>query len=110
MLLTLLINERAALMERGVRIHAQLSQLAAEGEGLAGLARAIASLAGRGVAIQDKRLRGLADQPSLGLQQVWEEVLKRLGTVDNLPEPLRDRKQAGQQTGVITQDLSGGLT
>ncbi len=36
MILTVLVNQRAALIERGVRIHAQLSQMEAEGKGLAG--------------------------------------------------------------------------
>ena len=51
LLLSILINQRAALMERGVRIHAHLSQLAAEGEGLRGIARAMAEISGRGVLV-----------------------------------------------------------
>ena len=34
-LLTILINQRAYLMERGVRIHSHLSKIEAEGEGIA---------------------------------------------------------------------------
>ena len=40
-LLTILINQRAALQERGARVHAQLSQLEADGQGLKSLVSAI---------------------------------------------------------------------
>lgn len=109
LLLTILINQRAALMERGVRIHAQLSQLSAEGEGLSGLAHAMADISGRGILVQDKRGGILASHPSSALLTIWEDVLKQLGSLDSLPESLRDRKLAGSQASVVTQKIPGGL-
>lgn len=109
MLVTVLINQRATLMERGVRIHAQLSQLAAEGGGLNGLAHAMAEISGRGIVIQDKRLRILAQQPSPALMTIWEDVVSQWNTLDSLPESLRDRKQAGRQTTIVTQNIPGSL-
>jgi hypothetical protein len=59
-MLTMLINQRTALMERGARIHAQLSELEAEGKGLDGLAQAMSAISGRGILLQDKRGRLLS--------------------------------------------------
>ncbi len=108
-LLTILLNQRAALMERGVRIHAQLSQLAAEGQGLGGLAEAMAGLAGRGVIVQDKRLAILAHATPEGATLNWEEILKQVVNFELLPEAFRDRKQAAQRAVTFEQTLSGGL-
>jgi len=108
-LLTLLINQRAALMERGVGIHVQLSQLAAEGQGLAGLATAMAELSGRGIVVQDKRLSLLAERLPVTLELDWENVLRRLAGFDILPEMFRDRKQAASQPVTLEQDLGEGV-
>jgi purine catabolism regulator len=108
-LLTILINQRAMLMERGVRIHGQLSQLAAQGEGLDGLARAMGDITGRGILVQDKRLQILAQRPSPALVSIWEDILRQLDTPESLPELLRDRKEAGRHPLVITQDMPGSL-
>jgi purine catabolism regulator len=109
LLLTLLINQRAFLMERGVRIHAQLSQLAAQGEGLDGLVEAMASISGHGVLVQDKRLGILAQQPSSGLLGIWDEVINSLSSLENLPETLRDRKRAARQYTALFQEIPGNL-
>jgi purine catabolism regulator len=109
LMLTILINQRAALMERGVRIHAQLSQLSAEGEGLSGLAHAMADISGRGILVQDKRGGILAAHPSSALLTIWEDVLGQLSSLESLPESLRDRKLAGSQASVVTQGIPGGL-
>jgi purine catabolism regulator len=110
LLLTVLVNQRAALVERGVRIHTQLSQLAAEGGGLAGISNALSDISGRGVLVQDKRGRILADFPSSTLMAIWEDVLEQLGAFESIPESLRDRKRAGVLAEVITQDIPGNLT
>ena len=89
-LATVLANQRAALMERGVRVHAQLSQLAAEAEGLEVIARAIADISGRAVLVQDKRGNTLAEHPSTDLSEIWGDMLKQLNNFEDLPEPLRD--------------------
>ncbi len=108
-MLTILVNQRAYMMERGVRIHGQLSQIAAEGEGLAGLARAMHELSGRGVLVQDKRLGILAEYPSSTLQAIWEDVLAQLLDKDNLPQELRNRKKAGKHATIKAQSLPGEL-
>jgi purine catabolism regulator len=109
LLLTVLINQRAALMERGVRIHTQLSQLAAEGEGLRGIVRAMADISGRGVLVHDKRLEILTQQPSSALLSTWEDILEQLCTLELLPESFHDRKAAGRKPSIIAQESPGGL-
>jgi PucR family transcriptional regulator, purine catabolism regulatory protein len=109
LLLTMLIHQRTGLIERGFQIHQQLSQLAMEGLGLEGLARAMSDLSGRGVLVQDKRLKTLAENPTTGLEAIWGEVVVSLSGLDSLPESLRDRKQAGKQPALIQQEIPGGL-
>ncbi|HSF81925.1 MAG TPA: helix-turn-helix domain-containing protein [Anaerolineales bacterium] len=107
--LGILLNQRTALMERGVRIFAQLSQIVAQGEGLEGLARAMADISGRGVLVQDKRLGVLAQHPSATLAAIWDDVLQSMLAPELLPAALRDRKRAGEQTHIVFQDIPGGL-
>jgi purine catabolism regulator len=109
LLLSMIINQRGALMERGVRIHTQLSQLATAGGGLDGLAAGIASISGRGVLVQDKRLNVVAHSPSATLSGIWEEVLASIIAPGFLPLDLRDRKQAGRQAPVLEQKIPGDL-
>ncbi len=109
-LLTLLINQQAALMERGARIHTRLSQVVAEGGGLTGLVQKMAEIAGRGVVVQDKRLNILAAYPAGPLQSIWGEVMALLTDAGHLPAALRDRKQAAAQPQVLETPLPGNLT
>ncbi|MGD2159195.1 MAG: hypothetical protein PVG32_20130, partial [Anaerolineales bacterium] len=109
LLLTTLVNQQTVLLERGVRIHAQLSQLAAEGQGLGGLVQAIAKISGHGVLLQDKRLDPLAFDPSSTLRSSWEGVLEQLNTIESLPEALRDRKRAAQESSILNQEIPGSL-
>jgi len=108
-MLTILVNQRAYLMERGVRIHTQLSQIAAEGDGLSGLARAMLDLSGRGVLVQDKRLGILAEYPSSALHAIWDDVLVQLLDIENLPGEFHDRKRAGKYITIKQQSLPGEL-
>ena len=108
-LLVVLINQRAALMERGARIHAQLSQLEAEGKGLEGLVKAMSEISGRGILIQDKRGWILAQHPSSALHSIWKDILVQLGDLAGLPGYLVDRRQAGSAATVVTQQVPGGL-
>jgi purine catabolism regulator len=108
-LLTILINQRAALQERGARVHAQLSQLEADGQGLKSLVAAMADISGKGILVQDKRGRVLVECTSPALASIWEDIAKQLITLDSLPESLKDRKKAGSQPVIITQDIPGGL-
>ncbi len=109
MILTVLVNQRAALIERGVRIHAQLSQLEAEGKGLSGLAKAMQEISGKGVMIQDKRGQILAQQPSSTLLTIWEDVLAQMSAPESLPELLADRKNIASQAAIHRQIVPGGL-
>jgi purine catabolism regulator len=108
-LLTVLVNQKAALIERGVRVHVQLSQLEAEGKGLSGLAKAMYEISGRGVMIQDKRGNVLAEHSSSTLLTIWEDVLKQMSALESLPELLTDRKKAGSQAAIHRQKVPGGL-
>lgn len=108
-LLTILVNQRAYLMERGVRIHAQLSHLEAEGKGIPGLAQAMSEISGRGIIIQDKRLRTLSECASSTLNSIWGDILKYLTEAENLPEEMRDRKTAGRGVAIIHQSIPGGV-
>lgn len=109
LMLTLLVNQRAALMERGVRLHARLSQLEAEGKGLGGLATAMSEISGRGVLVQDKRGRVLAQHASSTLLAIWEDILEQLGHLESLPDSLIDRRRTGNQAGIVRQTIPGGL-
>lgn len=109
MILTVLVNQRAALIERGLRIHAQLSQLEAEGKGLAGLAKAMHEISGKGVMIQDKRGQILAEHPSSTLLTIWEDMAKQVSALEGLPEFLIDRKNVTSQAAIHSQIVLGGL-
>ncbi len=110
LLLTAMINERAALMESGVRIHDQLARIEAEGQGLPGLVAAMAEFSGHGVLVQDKRLAVLAEQPSAELQEEWQGILDPLCRPESLPERMRDRKLAAQNEEPVEQPLVQGST
>ncbi|MGB9640691.1 MAG: PucR family transcriptional regulator, partial [Anaerolineales bacterium] len=110
LLLAVLINARAAVVERGARIHAQLAQLEAEGKGLDGLVKTMAEITARGVILLDKRGVVLAHHPSSTLSAIWNDIISQLGELRNFPEPLLDRKRVGSQPSIITQDIAGGLS
>jgi purine catabolism regulator len=108
-MLTILINQRSALIERGVKIHAQLSQLEAEGMGLVSLVQAMYEISSRGILIQDKRGHILSEHSSPTLSGIWKDVLEKLGSLESLPEFLIDRKRAGSQGTIFSQKIPGGL-
>lgn len=109
LLLTILLNQRTALHERGARLHAQLSQLEAEGRGLDGLAKAMADISGEGILVQDKRGQILAECASSALLSIWDDVIRQLDSLDSLPETLLDRRRAGSQPSILEQEIPGGL-
>lgn len=110
LLLTMLINQRAALQERGARIYAQLTQIEAENAGLEGLVKAMADISGKGILVQDKRGSILVECASSALAAIWEDIVNRLGSLESLPEPLQDRHLAGSQPSILTQEMPGSLT
>ncbi len=109
LLATVLVNQRAILMERSMRIQTQLAQLAAQGEGLPGLARAVAEISGHGVLIQDKRGWILAEYPSSTLQTIWEDILGQIDLLEGLPDSLLDRKQVAKAPHGVRLALPGGV-
>ena len=108
-LLTLLLDQRSALVERGARINHQLSQQAAGGGGLEGIAATLSSITSRGVIIQDKRLGILAYHVTSAFSDAWDGLLQLAGAPDFIPEALRDRKRVASQVGLVVTDLPGGL-
>jgi hypothetical protein len=110
LLLTALINQRVALVEQGVRIHVQLSQIEAEGHGIAGLVNAMAEISGRGVIVQDKRLSIMAHNAPKELKRSWNKILASLSSLESLPESLRDRKLAALHGVAVEQKLAEGFS
>lgn len=108
-LLNILINRRVYLMERGVRIQAMLSKLAAEGEGLVGIIRAMSDLSGRGIVLQDKRLAILAEHPSSSLISIWGDILEQIMGIESLPDGFADRKKTGKSTTILRQEIGDEL-
>ncbi len=108
-LIDAIIFRREALFEKGMRIQTQLSKIIAEGGGLFGIARYISDTSGHGLLIQDKRMRILADCPSVSLSSVWTNVLEDIISIDLLPDVLHDRKKAGQEAAILSQEIPGNL-
>jgi purine catabolism regulator len=65
-------------------------------------------LTGKTVVVQDKRLQPLAQAVAPGMSDVWPDALAALSLWSQLPEGLRDRKQAAVG-GWRDQSLPGGL-
>jgi purine catabolism regulator len=107
--LELIVNRQSYLIERGARIYQTLARLSAEGAGLDGLAQAMFEQTGKTVVVQDKRLRPLAQAVAPNMSQVWAEVLEAISSPSQLPEGLRDRRQAAALGGWRDQSLPGGL-
>jgi purine catabolism regulator len=108
--LELLVNRQTYLMERGALVSQTLMRRALEGAGLEGLARAMFDLTGKTVVVQDKRLKALAQAVAPAMSHVWPEVIDALSSFSQLPEGLRDRRQAAALAGMRDQSLPGGLT
>ena len=104
-LITVMINQNAALVERGILIHDQLSQLVAEGDSLSELVNAIAEFSGRGVIVQDKRLGVLAECPPNEIKGSWDEILQQVMMIDSLPDGMRDRKLAASQNKIVELEI-----
>ncbi|MEN8241393.1 MAG: helix-turn-helix domain-containing protein [Chloroflexota bacterium] len=109
-LIQFITNEKATQNERKLQIHAHLTKLAADGAELEGLTKAISEITRHGVLIQDKRLNIIADYPSADLGLFWADITEQLSEIVNLPAPLQDRHQAGEQNTKIVQKISGGIS
>ena len=106
--LELIVNRQAYLVERGARVYQNLARLSVEGAGLAKMAQAMFEVTGKTVIVQDKRLKPLAHVIAPSLQANWPQVLDALSLSSQLPEGLRDRRQAAVG-GWRDQSLPGGL-
>ncbi len=106
----LLTSKNSVLNERKLQIHTILTKLAAERVGLEDLARVMHEITHHGILIHDKRLNIIADVPTSDLQSSWEDVTEQLCQIENLPEPLHDRHQAGEQNIKLIQNLSEGIS
>jgi purine catabolism regulator len=108
--LELIVNRQSYLIERGAMVSQTLTSRALEGAGLEGLARAMFDLTGKTVVVQDKRLRPLAQAIAANMNPVWPAVLDAISSMSQLPDGLRDRRQAAALAGWRDQSLPGGLT
>jgi len=107
--LELIVNRQAYLVERGARVYQMLARLSVEGGGLENLAQAMFEVTGKTVIVQDKRLKPLAQVIAPALGATWPQVLDALSLWSQLPEGLRDRRQAAALAGWRDQSLPGGL-
>jgi purine catabolism regulator len=106
--LQLIVNRQSYLMERGTIIYQNLTRYAVEGGGLDAMARAMFELTGKTIVLQDKRLKPLAQVIAPGLNEIGLEALEALSSWSQLPEDMRDRRQAAVG-GWRVQALQGGL-
>ncbi len=104
-----LLDFNSTQLERRLAIQEQLSKQTAEGEDVQALARTMQNISGHAVLIQDKRLDAIAAYPAPGMLDVWLDIVASLSDPNSLPQPLQNRKQAGELTSPIRQELSGGL-
>jgi purine catabolism regulator len=104
-----LLAQKSILLERGAAIQTRLTQIAARGEGLTGLAAAMREMTQHGILVQDKRLSPLASSPSTALRSIWDDLLGQLADFSALPEMLRDRRRAGETPTITIDALPGGL-
>jgi purine catabolism regulator len=109
LLLRALMAQRSIRIEHGANIQTRLTQIAARGDGLAGLAGAMREMTQHGILVQDKRLSPLASSPSPDLRSVWNDLLTQLSEFSTLPETLRDRRQAEEAPAASSEPLPGGL-
>ncbi len=107
--LELIVNRQSYLVERGALVAQTLMTRSLEGGGLDGLARAMFELTGKTVVVQDKRLHPLAQAVAPSMSHVWSDVLDALSSMSQLPEGLRDRRQAAAVAGWRDQSLPDGL-
>jgi len=97
------------IIEQGAAVQTRLTQIAARGEGLAGLAAAMREMTQHGILVQDKRLSPLASSSPPALRSVWDDLIAQLAEFSTLPEVLRDRRRAGEEPITAAESLPGGL-
>jgi purine catabolism regulator len=108
-LITILVNQRAHLLEWGTDFHAKLDQIATEADDPVEIINYMAEVSGKAVVLQDKRMDMLATAVPDSLNAIWDTVVEKVSQVGSLPKNLQDRKQAGRQSVTVTQNLGEGL-
>jgi purine catabolism regulator len=106
--LQLIVNRQSYLAERGALVAQTLTRQTLEEAGLDGLARAMFELTGKTVVVQDKRLKPLAEAVAPGMAADWPALLEAISLTSQLPEVLRDRRQAATLAGLPDEALPGG--
>ncbi len=104
-----LMDREEALLERRLAIHEQLAKNAADNGDLRTLAQVMRHVTGHAVLIQDKRLTPIAAVPDPTFADIWPELVASLSEAESLPQPLHNRKAAGEMSTPVHQPLSGGL-
>ncbi len=102
--LTTLLKREAQIAQRTNDISRQLFRLAAEDVDLDMIAGEIAKITGRGVILQDKRLRVMVDKPLREIDdRDWMSVTKRITDPKLLPDGWSDRRFAAKNRGRVEQ-------
>ncbi|MBV8085006.1 MAG: helix-turn-helix domain-containing protein [Chloroflexi bacterium] len=89
----LVLNKQAELQARAAQLQRQLTQVAMQGKGLAGIAAELAKATGRSVAVYDARLQPLAEA-GLAVPSPAPEQTKALQVVARNPVPLSQEPAA----------------
>ncbi len=102
---SLLLDRHTQTTERGLELYRELSEMSLEGRGLQAMAELMATVTGKTVVIQDKRLdiRALSApvENDLNLDHIRDALRQR----DNLPAILRNRKAAARARQSYWQQL-----
>ena len=88
---SLLVDRKAQLEQRGAQIYRQLARISSSNGGMPELINAMSRLTDKSVVIQDKRLRVLYSAVHPRLADNWRELEQFLTRHDNLPTDLQDR-------------------
>lgn len=103
---SLLVDRQTQVDERGMQLYRELSEMSREGIGLQKMSDLIASVTGKIVVIQDKRLDIVALSRPAGSIAIDDEAMRAgLEERDNLPAVLRNRKAAAKASRTHWQQL-----
>lgn len=105
-IVSLLVDRKGQLEQRGTQIYRQLTQISSRNEGMAELINAMARLTNKAIVVQDKRLRAIDSALQPELVSYWDEIEQFLRKQDNLPVELQDRHRVIDiNTPVLLQSL-----
>lgn len=93
---SLLLDRQTQTTERGMELYRELSEMSLEGRGLEAMADMMATVTGKIVVVQDKRLDVRAMSVPAENDIDTEKLLEALRQRDNLPTLLRNRKAAAR--------------